>query len=398
MNIGVYGGTFNPPHLGHMAAAKAAMEQLQLDKLLLIPAATPPHKVLPAGSANALQRFEMAQLACAELGKKAEATDVELRREGRSFTSDTLLELRKAYPDDTLYLLMGSDMFLSFHNWHEPQTICDLAVLAPFSRYECAGTDEFTAQEEHLQRAFGARVQVVDNRNVIDLSSTQVRDVLDDGQGREMLPEAVYGYIQRQHLYGTTTDLKHLTVDELRSIAMSYLKPKRMPHVRGTEQVAAELARLHGVDEQEARIAALLHDCTKKLDMEEQLGLCREHGIVLDDLEQRALKLLHSRTGAEIARRIFSVSDAVYSAIRWHTTGHENMTTLEKIIYLADYIEPTRDFDGVEPLRRVVYEDLDKGMLLGLTMTIEEMEAMGNPVHHHTLDARNHLIKKGVTL
>ncbi len=398
MNIGVYGGTFNPPHMGHMAAAKAAMPQLQLDKLLLIPTATPPHKMLPKGSADARQRYEMVQLACVELGKKAEADDLELRRQGRSYTSDTMALLHEQYPDDTLYLLMGSDMFLSFHTWHAPDVICQYATLAPFSRYEDAGDDEFTAQIARLQREFGAKIQVVDNAGIIELSSTQVRDVLDDGKGADMLPEAVYGYIQREHLYGTATDLKHLTVDELRPIAMSYLKPKRMPHVLGTEQVAAELARRYGADETRARIAALLHDCTKKLDMDQQLSLCAEYGLALDDLEQKALKLLHSRTGAEIARRVFGVTDDVYSAIRWHTTGREDMTTLEKILYLADYIEPTRDFDGVEPLRKLVYEDLDKGMLLGLQMTIEEMTEMGNPVHHHTLDARNYLIEKGVTL
>ena len=179
---------------------------------------------------------------------------------------------------------------------------------------------------------------------------------------------------------------------------MSYLKPKRMPHVLGTEQEAVRLTQRYGGDEQEARIAALLHDCTKKLDMAEQLALCAAYGLTLDDLERQALKLLHARTGAEIARRTFAVSDGVYSAIRWHTTGHANMTRLEKILYLADYIEPTRDFDGVDALRKVVYEDLDRGLLMGLTMTIEEMASEGRPVHHHTMDAKNYLIEKGVTL
>ena len=236
------------------------------------------------------------------------------------------------------------------------------------------------------------------NENVIELSSTEVRENLRSGRGKQLTPIAVAGYIQREHLYGTQMDLQHLTPDELRPIALSYLKPKRMPHVLGTESEAVKLARMYGVDETKARVAALLHDCTKKLELEEQLALCKEYGIELDALEQKALKLLHSRTGAEIARLVFGMDDEVCDAIRWHTTGRANMTKLEKILYLADYIEPSRDFDDVEPLRKVVYEDLDKGLLLGLQMTVEEMEAMGNPVHHNTLDARDYLIEMGVTL
>lgn len=398
MKIGIYGGTFNPPHNGHITAAQAAVKRLGLEKLLLIPDKIPPHKELPAESANERQRYEMAALAAGSIGKLATVSDIELKRQGKSYTSDTLRELRAIYPDDELYLLMGSDMFLSLHTWHEPEVICSLAHLAAFSRLKEGEAYIFAQQKRTLEQKYGAKVDIIVNKNVIELSSTDVRKALESGKGNDLIPIAVYGYIQREHLYGTHTDLKYLTPDELRPIALSYLKPKRMPHVLGTEQEAVKLARMYGVDETKARVAALLHDCTKKLEMDEQLALCREYGIELDELEQKALKLLHSRTGAELARRVFGVDDEVYDAIRWHTTGRANMTKLEKILYLADYIEPSRDFDDVEPLRTVVYEDLDRGLLLGLQMTVDEMEAMGNPVHHNTLDARNYLMETGVTL
>ena len=125
--------------------------------------------------------------------------------------------------------------------------------------------------------------------------------------------------------------------------------------------------------------------------MAAQLELCRRYGIALDELEQQALKLLHAKTGAALAREVFGVDDEIYGAIWWHTTGRAGMTLLEKILYLADYIEPSRDFPGVEALRRTCYEDLDKGLLLGLEMTVQEMEAMGNPVHRATLEARDAL-------
>ena len=396
MNIGVYGGTFDPPHWGHITAARAAMEQLGLDKLVLIPDRMPPHKALPEGSASPEQRLEMAALATAELGKRAEVSDWELRRDGPSYTSDTLAELRREYPEDTLWLLMGSDMFLSLQTWHAPEEVMALARIAPFGREAEDESAAFAAQKARLEREYGAQICIVQNPEVRELSSTEVRAALAAGQGSDLLPPAVYGYVLREHLYGTHKVLTGLTPDELRPIALSYLKPKRMPHVLGTEQEAVRLVRRYGGDETQARIAALLHDCTKKLDMAQQLALCEKYGIMLDELEQKALKLLHSKTGAAIARDVFGVEDAVYDAILYHTTGKPDMTRLEKIIYLADYIEPTRDFPGVDALRKTVYEDLDKGLLMGLTMTIQEMEEMGNPVHHLTRDARDYLLKRGI--
>ena len=142
---------------------------------------------------------------------------------------------------------------------------------------------------------------------------------------------------------------------------------------------------------EKARRAALLHDCTKKLGLEDQLALAERYGVGLDDLERRALKLLHAKTGAAVAAAVFGTDGEVTGAIRWHTTGRADMTLLEKIVYLADYIEPTRDFPGVEELRRACYEDLDAGLLLGLEMTIREMEERGAPIHTKTLEARDAL-------
>ena len=397
MKIGIYGGTFNPIHRGHLTAARAAMDALGLDRLLLIPASVPPHKALPQSSADAADRLEMAALACAELGPVAQALDIELHRTGPSYTVDTLRQLRMEHPEDELWLLMGTDMFLSLETWHRAAEVMSLAHIGAFDRAHPQPGEDLAAQKRLLETKYGATVAIIANRQVIDLSSTQVREALAAGRGRNLLTDPVYGYIQRRGLYGVHTDLHHLTPDQLRPIALSYLKPKRMPHVLGTEQEAVRLAERYGADVTKARIAALLHDCTKKLDMDEQLALCRHYGIPLDELEQKALKLLHSKTGAAIARDVFAVDDDVYNAILYHTTGKPDMTLLEKIIYLADYIEPTRDFPGVEALRRTVYEDLDRGLLMGLTMTIDEMEEMGNPVHHMTRDARDYLMKRGIS-
>ena len=394
MKIGIYGGTFNPPHLGHITAARAVFDLLGLDQLLVIPAGLPPHKTMPDGSPTSAQRLEMTRLAAEQLdlGERVKVLNMELRREGRSFTSDTLAQLKDQYPNDELWLLMGTDMFLTLQTWHEPEKILQLAGIAAFGRTEEDTEELFSIQRDYLCEVYPqARIFTLTIPGVVDVSSTELREKLAKGEGGNLLAPAVYGYILRQGLYNTGADLKHLPLDQLRPVALSYLKHKRIPHVLGTEQEAIRLAQRYGADVEKARVAALLHDCTKKLSMEEQLALCEKYGIQLDELEQKALKLLHSKTGAAIAKDVFGVDEEIYSAIWYHTTGHANMTRLEKIIYLADYIEPSRDFPGVDELRSVCYEDLDRGLLKGLEMTIEEMTAMGNPVHHATIEARDAL-------
>lgn len=394
MKIGIYGGTFNPPHLGHVTAARAVFELLKLDRLLVIPAGLPPHKDLPDHSPTATQRLEMTRLAAEQMGLdgKVEVVDIELSRAGKSYTSDTLAQLKERYPDDELWLLMGTDMFLTLQAWHAPEEILSLAGIAAFGRTEADTEELFSVQRDYLYKTYPqARIFTLTIPGVIDVSSTELRQKLAAGEGGALLPPAVYGYILRQGLYGTNADLKHLSISQLRPVALSYLKHKRIPHVLGTEQEAIRLAERYGADVEKARVAALLHDCTKKLDMESQLALCDHYGIQLDELEQVSLKLLHSKTGAALARDVFGVDEEIYNAIWWHTTGHANMTLLEKIIYLADYIEPSRDFQGVDKLRSVCYKDLNEGLLLGLEMTIREMTDMGNPVHRATLEARDAL-------
>ncbi len=396
MKIGIYGGSFNPPHLGHMAAAESAAKYLGLDELLLIPAGIPPHKALSADDPGKLHRLAMTRLIGEQIGQdtgiRVEVSDMEIAREGKSYTADTLRELRAKHPGDELWLLMGTDMFLTFQYWYRPEEIVRYAGICAFGRTEADGEALFAPQREFLGKKFpGSRIVTMTLPNLVDVSSTTLRERIPKGETEGLLAPAVLGYIYRKHLYGTNLDLKRLTVEELRPIALSYLKPKRIPHVLGTEKTAAALAEKYGADIHKSRVAALLHDSTKRLSMEEQLAMCEHYRIALDTLERKALKLLHAKTGAALARDVYGVDDDVYNAILWHTTGKPDMTLLEKVIYLADFIEPSRDFDGVDALRAAVWEDLDKGLEMGLAMTVEEMTEMGNPVHRNTLEALDYL-------
>ena len=396
MKIGIYGGSFNPPHLGHQNAAVEAVRKCGLDKLLLIPAGLPPHKQLEQGSPSNEHRLAMTQLmgaqAALQSGAAVEVLDLEMRREGKSYTVDTLRALRRQYPDDELLLFMGTDMFFSFETWRAPEEIAGLAKVIAFYRNESDSAAAFAAQSERLTARFrGKGFGTLALDRVIEVSSTGLREGMRSGASEKMLEPQVYGYILRERLYGTEIDLKHLTVQQLRPIALSYLKAKRCAHVLGTAATAVKLAEKYGADVHKAEIAGLLHDCTKKLSMPEQLALCEKYGIALDGLEKKALKLLHAKTGAALARDVFGVDDDIYSAILWHTTGKPGMTVLEKVIYLADFIEPTRDFPGVDALRETVWQDLDRGLLMGFEMTVAEMEEMGNPIHGNTLAARDYM-------
>lgn len=170
-------------------------------------------------------------------------------------------------------------------------------------------------------------------------------------------------------------------LSSLRAEALGYLSEKRVPHVLGCEQEAVSLAKRWGEREDLAAASAILHDITKRLSREEHLAMAEKYGLEFDEIELAEPKLLHARTGAALARDIFDVCSEVASAIEWHTTGHPDMTLLEKIIYLADYIEPTRDFPGVEPLRALSYENIDKALILGLEMSREEVLQKGGHPH-----------------
>lgn len=397
MKIGIYGGTFNPPHLGHMAAAKAAVAALGLDKLLLIPAAIPPHKALPSDTPAPEHRLAMVEKWADGMGAGAEVSALELEREGKSYTSDTLRAIRQTYPDAELWLLMGTDMFLTLHLWHEPEVILSLAGICAFGRTEQDGEALFAPQREQLQKNFDAKITTITLPGLVDISSTRLREQLENGgEGQYLLP-SVYGYILMHRLYGTKADLKNLDLNQLRACSYSMMRAKRIPHVMGVEEEAVKLAQRWGADPELARRAGILHDCTKYYELPEQLDICEEYGVRLDALEQKAVKLLHSKTGACIARGVFGQPDAVYDAIFWHTTGKADMTTLEKVLYIADYMEPNRDFDGVERLRHLAYTDLDKAMLLGVEMTIQEMQQRQVPIHTNTLQARDWLRQHGVT-
>ena len=381
--IGIYGGTYSPPHIGHLKAAEYAIEALGLDRLLLIPTGVSPHKAMSAGATSA-DRLEMLRLSAANM-EKAQVSDIEIRRQGSSYTVDTLRAIREENPGAELVLLMGTDMFVSFLNWREPESILSLATLAVFCRGERGERERIEAQKENLE-AMGAKIRLVENP-VNAISSTDLRRMLVFGCADPFLMPGVGDYIREKGLYGLDRERKNLPMEELEEAVIALMNPNRVAHVLGCRDTAVELARVYGENEVDAARAGLLHDITKAIDGPLQLTLCDEYGIVLDTFSRSFPKTLHALTGSLVAERIFGENENVVSAICHHTTGRANMTLLEKIIYIADYVEPNRDFPGVEEMRAMAYTDLDKAVLMGLQSAVAHVRRQGQGLAPATLEA-----------
>ncbi len=385
MKIGIFGGSFNPPHRGHVLAAEKTVSALDLDKLIIVPAGDPPHKELPAETPTDEQRLCLVKAAFSSIDC-VEVSDIELKRQGKSYTITTLEYFRDIYPDDELFLLMGTDMFITLDQWYRGDEIFKTVIPAVFAR-EAFEYETIESKAKEYTERYDVKCSIV-NIDVTEAASTDIRTLLQNRQGRELLCDDVYELIIKNRFYGAKPDFTWL-----RSKSYALHKPKRIPHVMGCEEEAARLAERWGYSTENAREAGILHDITKKLGLEDQLLLCSKYGILNDTLENQSEKLLHSKTGAALSRDLFGIPDDIYSAIRWHTTGRADMTLLEKIIYLADYVEPNRDFEGVEPLRKLCYEDIDAAMELGLKMSIEDLEERGSPIHQKTLEAYNYYSK-----
>ena len=382
--IGIYGGTFNPPHIGHVQAAKQAVELLGLSKLLMIPDRIAPHKELPPNSPSGEQRLEMLRIAAADRAG-IEVSDIELSREGVSYTWETVEALRAVYPDAELVLLMGTDMFLSFRTWKNPDRIMNNATLGVFCRGEKGEKAAIEAQKAEMESG-GAKVELVRNE-VLPISSTQLRRLLAFQCADDFLPAGVGEYIRENGLYDVNADWKNLPMEELEQVVIRLLNPNRVRHVLGCRDTAVELARRWGADETDAARAGILHDITKALDGPLQLTLCRAYDKILGDFSIKYPKTLHALTGSLVAERIFGENEAVVSAIESHTTGKADMNLLETIIYVADYMEPNRDFPGVEKLRELAFTDIRAALKLGLEMTLEHLKRQGSEVSPESREA-----------
>jgi nicotinate-nucleotide adenylyltransferase len=255
-----------------------------------------------------------------------------------------------------------------------------LWALIPFSVAEVLTAAVLVSAAAWLFRAL---FKLVRERSV----GAFLRRLLILGGAEDLLDPAVLAMIRERGLYGTDRCRKGLSFADLKRESLLLHKENRVKHVIGCSETSRELALIHGADPVAAERAGILHDVTKALDGEDQLRLCDKYGIVISDFDRAHTKLLHSVTGAEVAERVFGENDAVVQAIRWHTSGKADMTTLEKIIYIADYVERNRSFPGVEEMRRLAYTDLDAAVLMGLESAVAHVKRQGQELAPATLEA-----------
>ncbi len=367
--IGILGGTFNPIHKGHIEIAKRAREQYGLDRVIFLTSGNPPHKQ-GMQILDAKIRHIMVKRAIAEYDGFY-ACDWEVNRGEYSYTQDALLHFKEVYPGDDIYFIIGGDSLRDFNKWHNPQEILKLCTLLVYERN--GGSADFD-------------VALPVSGEKIDISSSEIREKIRNGISvKGVLPDSVYEFIKRYNIYRYVPDFE--------AKLKTMITPERFLHSIGVRDTAVHLAALHGADEKKAEIAGLLHDNAKNMD--NQYERCRELEVPLDEYEQKIPALVHAKLGAETAKCEFGISDAeIIGAIRWHTVGRPDMTLLEKIVFVADLIEPNRKFTDIEGIRKIAEKNLDEALFECVEATIKVNKMRGAPIHPNAYKIISKKIKK----
>lgn len=353
--IGVLGGMFDPIHLGHLHVARCALE-FGLDKVLFAPCQAPAHR--ESAKADARHRLEMCRIA-AQTDVRMKESDIDLR-EGPCYTADTLRLLQKRYPDAQFFWILGADKLPSLSHWREADYLfanCAFLV-CPRPGYDV-----------HFPVP-GAKLHVLPAAS-FDASSGEVQRLLQQyDDASHFLSPDISRYIAENGLYQRdfAPCLTHYGMQE-----------KRLRHTLGVRQTAVHLAQLHGARMQAASVAAMLHDIAKPLPLKEMQALAQKYALRLPDDILSDSNLLHGPVAAAIAEHELGITDdEILSAIACHTTGKENMTTLEMCVFLADAIEPTRqDYPGLSDMRALSQSDLSGAVLLSMQRTQEYVLSRG---------------------
>ncbi len=356
--IGILGGTFDPIHNGHLMIAKEALEEYDLSKVIFIPTGI---SYMKTDVSDAAFRFEMVRLAIKDT-PEFEISDVEIKREGNTYTCDTIAYFKEIYPYAELCFIVGTDSLFSMERWRNIDYVLHNCTILCATRTgnssEDATKNAELAKANELEALFNASISFI-HCKPMDISSTDIRNYRKNNPDTESLgdlevPHAVAEYILRQDLYDIKTE-------EIHKRLKKDLKPKRFKHTIGVVDTAVVLAITWGCDPVKSRLAALLHDCAKHTDFETKLALCSKYGVSVSKTEISNPELLHAKAGALMAYEYYGIKDKdILSAIFYHTTGKPDMTLLEQIVFLADYIEPGRKHsDKLPAYRQLAMQDLN---------------------------------------
>jgi len=324
---------------------------------------------------------------------------MELDRSGPSFTIETAMALRAICPSEAdISFIIGADALEGISSWKDAPKLLGMCqfIVVPRPGYD---RDKSLLKIEQLTKTHNGRFRWLDIPT-LDISSTEIRERFKTRQPlRGLIPKVVEDYAIMHKLYPEDVPFTKATMAERYEDAVLQLKvrlsPKRFTHTMGVVKEAEKLALHYGVGVESARWAALLHDCAKEYSAEKKRALCEIWSIELDELQAADIDITHGILSAESARRDFRIFDeGILQAIRYHTTGHKSLSLLDKVIMLADYIEPNRDnWEPLQEMRRLAMENINKALIVGTKATIQERKDAGKPVHPLSLDALKTLKK-----
>lgn len=378
MKIGILGGTLDPVHNGHIEIALAAMAELGLDRVMLMPSGDPPHKTRATDKRD---RLKMAELAAGE-HEGLIASDAEIRRAGRTYTVDTLSALTVERPDVAWTYILGADALYKLDSWREFPRIARMCAFAGVSRPGC-DEDLARLRAHAIQACYHTRVDLLPVSGP-SLSSTAIRRLVAEGRPiDDCVPASVAAYIRDNGLYLCAYSEAQI-LERLRAM----LTPRRYTHTLGVADTAERLAPLCGVDPHRARLAGLLHDCAKSMPMDEMRDLMMKHFPDMDREELETRAILHAPAGMVMARELFGVRDpSILSAIRKHTVGDGIMSPMDALIYVADFIEPGREsFPGLDKARKLAEKDIYQAMCCCAGLSAKHLKSRGQSVHPRTME------------
>jgi nicotinate-nucleotide adenylyltransferase len=385
MRIGILGGTFNPPHLGHLKMAECAKHEFDLDEVWFVPAGIPPHKEV-LGNAVSDDRLNMVKLLIE--GKSGLILkDFESHKAFRNYTYLTFQYLKSEYPDDELFYIIGEDSLRNFDTWVHPESISKNASILVAIR-DSSDFEELKALCEEANDKYEGNFFPM-SMSEIDVSSTNLREKLymraKDSKIEE-ISDSVLAYINDRDLYLEKKAYTSMEIKDIMKDLKKELKPSRYEHTMGVMYTAETLAMRYNYPLEKAKLAGLLHDCAKNLSDEKLLKICAKNGIEVTKAEEAAPYLLHAKVGAYFAQTKYEVTDEeILHAISVHTTGCPNMSLLDKIIFTADYIEPNRKKAANLPeIRSKAFIDIDEAIVFILRDTLNYLEESNSNIDDMT--------------
>lgn len=369
--IGILGGSFNPIHLGHLQIAEDCIVEFGLEKVIFVPNSNPPHREIKGISYS--DRYKIIEKSI-KGNKNFEISDCEKDDTKKHFSFNTVSE-NFIFKNCKTYFIMGDDEFLNiekWYNWEEFLKICGVIVFLRNKNYQYIINEKKEILEKYDIKIF--------NNSIISISSTDIRKRLSENKSIK--------YLVKENALNDI-EFSYLDIEKIKLDLKSKLSESRYNHSLRVADYCEKLAKIYGEDEKKSYVAGLVHDCAKGL---EDFYL---KNIVNSDIlknSERDFYLLHSIIGKEVAKDIYRINDKnILNAIEYHTTARPNMSLIEKIVFISDKIEPNRDYENVENLRKLADKDIDLAIIEFLEDSFEFRKSRKEVAHELSYEAYYYL-------